>query len=246
MSIQNSIFSDATPPSNNNYQANNYFTNNTTSATKNNNLEIKYTSPIKKPTHGRNNLSLSNLNTIFGSNNTNINNINNTNNNNKNNNLEMKDLSSIRRPQHSRHNLSSSNVNTFFGSSNNNNKTNFFSNSNDKNDTIIEDSFDTDKAFISDKSISTFYNCNLKAQKDQNINNINITNNTNNIFIGNINDEKDKNTILKDKDVILNLQSKKTFEIKKQEKQKIIMDNEKLKEIEEKLNKFYSNGIVYS
>ena len=192
MSIQNQIFSDATPS---NYSGNNnHITNNL-------NPNIKTASK---------------------------------------NNLEMKDLSSIRKPGQVRNNNHClSNFNNTFGGNNinsNNNKTIFLNNLNNQNYTGGDL---TNVALISEKN-SNFTNNNLKAQKDQNINNISITNNTNNIFIGILNEERDKN-ILKDKDIIFNLQSKKTVEIKTQEKQQQISDKLKLKEIEDKLNKIYSN-----
>lgn len=157
-------------------------------------------------------------------------------------NLEMKDLSTLRKAGQGRNNnYSISNLNTLFGSSNNNgnNKTNFLNHFNNNQNDIGADL--TNIGMISEKN-SNLVNNNLKAIKDQNINNINISNKTNNIYVGNLNDERDKN-LLKDKDTVLNLQSKKTIEIKAQEKQQQITDKGKLKEIEDKLNKIYSNCI---
>lgn len=155
----------------------------------------------------------------------------------------MKDLSSMRKPvQVKNKKLSQSNLYNLFGNSNNNlanNKTIFLNNINYQNDFAMDS---TNAALISEKNIN-FTNNNFKGQKDQNINNINISNNTNNNFIGNLDDERD-NSLLKDKEIIVNLQSKKTIEIKAQEKQQQISDNLKIKEIEEKLNKIYSNGII--
>lgn len=149
----------------------------------------------------------------------------------------MKDFSSVRKAGQVRNNnLSLSNLNTLFGSNNpnGNNKTNFLNN--------LDNAGEAKGLAVIEKN-SNIINANLKAQKDQNINNINITNNTNNFLISNLNEERDKNT-LKERDICINLQSKKTIEIKNEDKQQI-EENGKLKEIEEKLNKFYSNGIYY-
>jgi len=140
----------------------------------------------------------------------------------------LKDLNSYKKSNIIKNNnISLININNILGINNNPNminnnlKTNLMNNLNNQND----NPGDT-MNLMNNEKINNLANINCKFQKDLNVNNLNIPLN----HIGNLREEKEAI-----------LQTKRNTDFRIQEKQQV-NEKGKLKEIEEKLNKIYSNG----